>query len=329
MQRRQFLAASAVAVAGSVLGPLGFAADNKLAGMPLLREDIAGPVTLYSEFRVVQAQQQGFHVALQAYSQALQRQPGFLALTLKQMVGDSTMVKNYPPSYKGVLANAYRDGAEAKTLPLFYSLFVRFDSARHLMEARAAEQFDQQVLPFLHAVALHDGKPVVSPQAMASYRGVFQTVVAGDRQGIYRSQAELLAFLAHPVDAAGGDLVTVENHVFIADAVMTPFEQKVAPLLEVAQQTFQPADATNRIGLAGTRDNHHYRKALSTEILRKATPDGDLRAYIMHGVWESVWDHENSHLDPRFQQAAGPVGAMVEVGPVEPFYLTRASVLGA
>jgi hypothetical protein len=329
MQRRQFLAASAVAVAGSVLGPLGFAADNKTAGMPLLRGDIAGPVTLYSEVLVVQSQQAGFHAALQAYGQALQRQRGFLAITLKQMVGDSTMVKNYPPSYKGVLANAYLDGAEAKTLPLFYSLFVRFDSVRHLMSAGAAEQFDQQVMPYLHGVALRDGKPVASPQAMAIYRGVFQTVVAGDRQGIYRSQAELLKFLAHPVDAAGGDLVTVENHVFIADAVMTPFERKVAPLLEVAQQTFQPADAANRIGVAGARDNRRYRKALSTEILRKATPDGDLRAYIMHGVWESVWDHENSHLDPRFQRAAGPVGAMVEVGPVEPFYLTRASVLGA
>jgi hypothetical protein len=68
---------------------------------------------------------------------------------------------------------------------------------------------------------------------------------------------------------------------------------------------------------------------MSTEILRKATPDGDLRAYIMHGVWESVWDHENSHLDPRFQQAADPVGAMVAIGPVEPFYRTRVSVLGA
>lgn len=152
MQRRQFLTASAMAVAGSMLGPLGFAADRQAAGKPLMPRDIAGPVTLYSEFRVTQPQQAGFHAALQAYGQSLQRQPGFLAMTLKQMVGDSTMVKNYPPSYKGVLANAYLDGAEAKTLPLFYSLFVRFDRARHLMSAGVAEQFDQQVMPFLHAV---------------------------------------------------------------------------------------------------------------------------------------------------------------------------------
>jgi hypothetical protein len=77
------------------------------------------------------------------------------------------------------------------------------------------------------------------------------------------------------------------------------------------------------LGLPGAPDNRYYRKALSTEILRNAFADGPLRAYLMHGVWDSVWDHENSHLDPRFNMAAGPVGAGVEIGPLEPFYLTR------
>jgi len=74
-------------------------------------------------------------------------------------------------------------------------------------------------------------------------------------------------------------------------------------------------------------DNHLYRKALSTEILRNAHTDGGLRSYLMHGVWESVLDHENSHIDPRFLAAAGPVGAVAVIGPVEPFYLTRRVVL--
>jgi hypothetical protein len=43
----------------------------------------------------------------------------------------------------------------------------------------------------------------------------------------------------------------------------------------------------------------------------------------MHGVWESVWDHENSHLDIRFMQSSTPVGAYVVAGPVEPFYATE------
>ena len=57
--------------------------------------------------------------------------------------------------------------------------------------------------------------------------------------------------------------------------------------------------------------------------MRNAFPDGSLRAYLMHGVWESVWDHENSHLDRRFKQGSAPVGMGVVVGPVEPFYQTR------
>lgn len=48
---------------------------------------------------------------------------GFLSLLLKQMSGDSTMVKNYPESYKGVLAGAYLDGVKDHSQPYFYSLF--------------------------------------------------------------------------------------------------------------------------------------------------------------------------------------------------------------
>lgn len=68
---------------------------------------------------------------------------------------------------------------------------------------------------------------------------------------------------------------------------------------------------------------------MSTEILRQSTPDGTQRADIMHGIWESVWDHENSHFDPRFKAAAGPVGALVEIGPVEPFHTTQLTLLRA
>lgn len=109
----------------------------------------------------------------------------------------------------------------------------------------------------------------------------------------------------------------------VADAGHLEWEKLVLPLRKVAQETYQPHDDPNGIGQPGSKDNRLYRKPLSTEILRNAFSDGDLRAYLMHGVWESAWDHENSHLHPRFQAAAGPVGAGVEIGPVEPFYLTR------
>jgi hypothetical protein len=206
------------------------------------------------------------------------------------------------------LCTAYADAAQAGTLPLFYALFVRFDSDKALRAAQPDTAFDTEVLPHLHGAMTQEGKPVPSPAPMAVYRGVFQTVAAGDRHGIYTSEADILKFLAKPADAAPcNSLITVENHVFIADRVMQPFEQKVVPLLQVAQETFQPNNADG-IGQPGSADNRFYRKAMSTEILRKATPDGQQRAYIMHGIWESVWDHENSHLDPRFKAAAGPVG---------------------
>lgn len=37
-------------------------------------------------------------------------------------------------------------------------------------------------------------------------------------------------------------------------------------------------------------------------------------------VWVSMYDHENAHIDARFQEAAGPVGAYVVIRPVDPFY---------
>ncbi len=141
------------------------------------------------------------------------------------------MVKNYPESYKGVLASAYKDAAYQNTLPLFYSLFFRFDSYAAMIKS----------------------------------------------------------------------LVTL--------------------LLKVAQNTYQPENYQHN-GLDGTKDNRYYKRAVSTEILRNAFSNGNERNYIMHGTWNSVWDHENSHLDKRFQMAAAPVGSFVINGPVEPFYET-------
>lgn len=282
-----------------------------------------GPVTLYFEFRVAPPAHEGAFTALQAAASQWQKKSGFLSLTLKQMSGDSTAVKNYPNEYKGVLAEAYLEGLQAGTQPYFYSLFVRFEDYGRLVDAQVSDDFDHQILPHLHAVSVTEFGLEKSPAPMGVYRGVFQTIAAGDREGIYTSTEEIVSFLRRPLEQPANKTVTVANHVMISDKGYLDWEQKVVPLLRVAQQTFQPRDEPNGVGKPGRQANSFYRKALSTEILRSAFPDGNLRAYLMHGVWESYWDHENSHLDPRFKTAAGPVGADVEIGPVEPFYLTR------
>jgi hypothetical protein len=322
MDRRNFFASSLGAAAG--LGALSlYPANAAMAGSATDLEGIAGPVTLYFEFRVAAPEHDGAMAALRDQVANWRQAPGFLSLALKQMTGDSTMVKNYPEAYKGVLATAYLDGLNNRTQPWFHALFVRFASLAQLRAARIEEQFDANILPFLHAVQKTQTGFVKSPQPMGVYRGVFQTVAAGNRQGIYTSEPDILAFLRAPVEEPSADTITVENHVMIGDAGHLDWEKIVVPLLTVAQQTFQPAEDPNGVGKPGAKDNRFYRKALSTEILRNARADGNLRAYIMHGVWESYWDHENSHLDPRFLAAAGPVGAGVEISPVEPFYVTN------
>ncbi len=310
-----------------MLAATGFAPSARAAGTAE-DADAAGPVTFYTELRVIQPNKVQFDDGIKAFAEAMQSKEA-LAVTLKQMVGDSTMVKNYPASYKGVLRSAYLDGAEAGTLPLFYSLFVRFSDLSALRAAQADAMFDCHVLPHLHGMTVRDGRPVPSPQPMAVYRGVFETTLAGDRKGIYTSHDDLVRFLSHPVDSNSPILVTVENHVFLPEPSVSAADKLIPALLKVAQETYQPENDANRAGLPGSMQNRNYRRAMSTEVLRKIEPDGQYRAYLLHGIWESVWDHENSHLDPRFQKAVAPVGAAVAIGPVEPFYATRLTVLKA
>lgn len=322
--RRAALGMVAAGVASSLVTATGF---YSTASATPVTPSGPGPLTYYAELRVAPPFKAGFDEAMQQFASTM-RERGALAVTLKEVVGESTMIKHYPETYKGVLRNAYSEAVEEGLLPLSYSLFVRFASRKELESASTDTAFDTQVLPHLHGAMQKDGKVMKSPSPMAVYRGLFHTVAAGDRQGVYTNQAKIVDFLANPADAAPDNtLTTVENHVSIADQDVQPFEQKVLPLVKVAQNSFRPKDAANGIGQSGGPDNHLYRMAVSTEIMRKATPDGDLRAYIMHGIWESVWDHENSHFDPRFKAAEAGVGTMIKVGPVEPFYTTRLTVL--
>ncbi|MEJ2468456.1 MAG: hypothetical protein P8Y51_05190, partial [Campylobacterales bacterium] len=259
--------------------------------------------------------------ALLQHKAASLKAQGLMRFSMKQTVGDSTMVKNYPESYKGVLASAYKESAEQGTLPFFYALFFRFDTFEHLRNSGLREWFAEEALKHLHAYKPTPSGSVKTPMTMRYYEGIFETVIAGDKHGIYTTADAIRTFLKQVQEGS----VTVGNHVTIDNTTRRPFETRVSALLKTAQNTYQPSSRKND-GLPGNRDNRHYKRAVTTEIMRNAFAGGGERNYIMHGTWESVWDHENSHLDPRFKMAAGPVGSFVIAGPVEPFYETVAAV---
>lgn len=315
MQRRDFLSFTAIVSGGMFLS----ACNTGNAADPLQTQPKPeGAVTYYAEIRVPGPEKATVLGNIDTLINEMGGAEGYLSLSFKQMTGESTMVKNYPNDKKGVLDRGYIDNTK---VPLFYSLFVRFDSYDNMVASGVQTWFRDNIVPSLFAYHPVNGKTDI---ALEYYEGVFVTVAAGDRDAIYTTQEEIQNFLQNQADEVGQNLVTVENHVMIKDAHLSEFNEKIKILLTTAQNTYMPLDEPSGIGTAGTLDvnDTNYRKAVTTEILQNAFPDGDLRAYLMHGVWESVADHENSHIDVRFQQAAGPVGAYVVVGPVEPFYDT-------
>ncbi|BCD67144.1 hypothetical protein [Nitratiruptor sp. YY09-18] len=325
MERRDFFTFTGIVSAGMMLSACNSSNATDTSEQPKPE----GPVTLYYEMRVPGPANAAVMTAINDLANEMSQKQGFYSLSFKQMVGESTMVKNYPNNLKGVLKSAYVDGFQAHKLPLFYTLFIRFDSYDSMLNSQAKEFFKNSVAPHLYAYRTNEnGQPVKTPIALDYYEGVYITVAAGDRNNIYTSDEEIRNFLQNQSDEVGNDYITVENHVTIYDEDLQDFNTKVKALLTVAQQTYRPDindsdyDPAYPNGKPGSPDNHYYRKAVTTEILQNAFKDGDQRAYIMHGVWESVWDHENSHIDVRFQKAAGPVGAHVVQGPVEPFYKT-------
>jgi hypothetical protein len=340
MKRRDFFAvAGAAVVTGLNLASCTndstaeTTATTTTAAQPSELDSHTGVVTLYYEFRIAGPENTNMLAAVDALSTSLAGKAGFLSLSLKNTVGDSTMVKNYPAPLKGVLGTAYTDGFKAGRMPLFYALFIRFENLNKLKAAGVDSWFDTTVAPMLYIYQVQAGTPVKTTMAFDYYEGYFKTVAAGNRTSIYSTEAEITAFLKAQEDTPDKGYITVENHVAIHTAKTEEFNQKVKVLLTTAQQTYRPdvADAdfdgaldTTLIGQAGSATNTYYRRAVTTEILQNLQAEKNaLRSYLMHGVWQSVFDHENSHLDVRFIQSSTPTGTYVVAGPVEPFYETR------
>lgn len=329
MNRRDFFGVAGLALTGvnlvSCAGDSNAVTTNEL-------ETHKGPVTAFYEFRIAGPENQNLFNEIDSLGSSLTSNADFLGLALKNVVGDSTMTKNYPDNLKGVLKTAYKDGFAARKLPLFYSLFIRFSSVDAMKSAGIQDWFNSKIKPMLFVYKVENGVPVKTGQPLDYYEGLFKTVAAGDRTAIYTSEADILNFHKRQKDSPNKNYVTVENHVTIRNEHTDEFNAKVVELLRIAQTTFRP-DLTDvdynasidpeGIGQAGGQDNKHYRKAVTTEILQNISANDGIRNYVMHGVWQSVMDHENSHIDRRFQQRSGPVGTYIIAGPVEPFYETR------
>lgn len=313
MQRRNFLKGAALAAGSMAMLP---AMANASMVKPSKGEKIpSGAVTLYIECRILPKFKNDLLTQVEKYSKHLETKKGFLSLSFKNMVGDSTMVHNYPTALKGVLSSAYFDATKEGSMPLFYSLFIRFENYHELIASEATQWFEKMISKY--------GK-----LSKNYHEGVYKTVAAGDREHIYTTQEEIQKFLKHQADKPTNRYLTVNNHVAIFSKDIKTFNQKSTSLLKVAQNTFRPAKGDYDynpkfpVGKPGSYQNLHYRKAIATEILQSAFTDGEKTHYLFHGVWESLYDHENSHIDPRFRADVMKIFPYIVDGPVEPFYET-------
>ncbi len=313
MERRNFLKNVALTTGSMALFPI---IANASMVKPSKDEKIPkGMVTLYFEFRIMGKYKDNLLEEVNKYLKILKKKKGFLSLSLKNMVGDSTMVKNYPTELKGVLKSAYFDASKEGSLPLFYSLFIRFNNYHDLTSSEATRWFSRLISKY-------------DKLSKNYHEGVYTTVSAGDREHIYTSKSEIEHFLRHQKDKPTNRYVTVNNHVSIYTKDKNIFNKESTSLLKVAQNTFRPAkgdfdyNPKFKFGIPGSYQNLHYRKAVTTEILQSAFSDNEKTHYLFHGVWESVYDHENSHIDPRFRANVMKIFPYIIQGPVEPFYET-------
>lgn len=332
MNRRDFITTTGLVTATTVMSACGSSNSNNAEAT---QPKPTGAVSLYYEFKIAGPEVGSLMANVNAQAAALDGKTGFLSLSLKQMIGNSTMVNNFLPNLKGVLRSAYVDAAMRGRRPFVFTLFIRFDNYDNLIASGAKEWFVNTIQPQLFAYA--PGTPPSKTQLpLDYYQGIYTTVASGDANGVYTSQEGILAFLKNqkdianpkyqPIPANGtttGASISVGNHVSIDASNTQLINSKATALLTVAQQTYQPSSNPTD-GTSGTLGNSNYQKAVSTEILQNAyvSKSDNSRDYLFHGVWKSVADHENSHLDPRFMQAAAPVGAYVIAGPWEPFYQT-------
>ncbi|MGC9351378.1 MAG: hypothetical protein ACP5D3_05260 [Sulfurovum sp.] len=97
MKRRSFLGLGAVMTGAALFPTTTTASASETIQKP------KGAVTLYYEFRVPMPEKRKVLEQISQLDRYLQDKKGFLSFSLKQMTGESTMVKNYPAHLKVLL----------------------------------------------------------------------------------------------------------------------------------------------------------------------------------------------------------------------------------
>lgn len=205
MQRRDFLGFTAVVSGGMILTACGDSAANTAA----TQAKPEGAVTLYYEIRVAGPENAAVLDHVESLKSTMMGKTGFLSLSLKQMTGESTMVKNYPDILKGTLDRGFAQDATAPgtpglptstKVPYFYALLIRFDSYDNMVASGAQTWFTTNIVPSLFAYNAATTPPTKTPIALDYYEGVYVTVAAGDRDGIYETQTDIVNFLKNQTD---------------------------------------------------------------------------------------------------------------------------------
>jgi hypothetical protein len=333
MERREFLEFSSVAGAALLIGSSTASAATTSTTYP----KPAGAVTYYSEIRVAGPEKATVLAKIDDLITLMQTKTGYLSLSFKQTIGESTMGRAYPNTTKGWLAEGFAtvNGVLASPkVPYFYVMFLRFDSYDNFVASGVQAWFTANIVPSLFAYAVVNGTPTKTAVALDYYEGVYTTVGCADRSVGYGTEAEIKTYLASKQsDEVANHWVSVNNHYMILDSDQAAhYDLLRSNLFGNTMSIFRPIEgdvgydgvtadyAIN--GQPGLSSNTFFRKALTREILQNAFPDGDKRSYLMHGVWETIMDHENSHIDPRFAAGASQVGSYMLAHPVEPFYIT-------
>ena len=291
MDRRQFLELSGAAGGALLLGSSAVAEATPAVATTNHPKPV-GAVTYYTEIRVPPPEKAAVLAKMDELIALMQGMAGYLSLSFKQTIGESTMGRAYPNPKKAILAEALAklDGTlSSPKVPYFYVMFLRFDSYDNLLAAGVQAWFKANIVPSLFAYNAATTPPTKTTIALDFHEGVYTTVAAADRINGYMTAEEISTYLASKQsDEVAGQYVSVNNHYMIMDANRKAHYNLLRENLNGnTRSIFRPIQGDEGYddsnpdyvanGQPAAPDNVFFRKAMTREILQNAFPEGEKR----------------------------------------------------